>query len=195
MSRTRWRTTRPTTTSLPAPMTSMTVRDGGHRRHQAGRRSALQEPVRARPGVLDVRAPDRALDHLDREEVRRQAGRARRQPGRLPRRYNFGETAGVAGRALRGRAGAAPPGTYRNVNGTQALAYGLIAASVRSGLGLFLASYLITPAGAAARAVALPQVRRAHDPGRGRDRRRQHGARRRLLAAWRPPPRAGRAWT
>jgi 2-oxoglutarate ferredoxin oxidoreductase subunit alpha len=40
----------------------------------------------------------------------------------------------------------APPGTYRNVNGTQALAYGLIAASVRSKLGLFLASYPITPA-------------------------------------------------
>ena len=40
----------------------------------------------------------------------------------------------------------APPGTYRNVNGTQALAYGLIAAGVKSGLGLFYASYPITPA-------------------------------------------------
>ncbi|HTU86620.1 MAG TPA: 2-oxoacid:acceptor oxidoreductase subunit alpha [Solirubrobacteraceae bacterium] len=39
-----------------------------------------------------------------------------------------------------------PPGTYRNVNGTTALSLGLVAASVRSGLPLLLASYPITPA-------------------------------------------------
>jgi 2-oxoglutarate ferredoxin oxidoreductase subunit alpha len=39
-----------------------------------------------------------------------------------------------------------PPGTYRNVNGTTATALGLIAAGVRSGLDLVLASYPITPA-------------------------------------------------
>src|ERR1019366_8385499 len=38
------------------------------------------------------------------------------------------------------------PGTYRNVNGTTALALGLIAASVRSRVPLALASYPITPA-------------------------------------------------
>ena len=38
------------------------------------------------------------------------------------------------------------PGVYRNVNGTTALSLGLIAASVRSGLPLVLASYPITPA-------------------------------------------------
>jgi 2-oxoglutarate/2-oxoacid ferredoxin oxidoreductase subunit alpha len=38
------------------------------------------------------------------------------------------------------------PGTYRNVNGTTALSLGLVAASVRSGLPLVLASYPITPA-------------------------------------------------
>jgi 2-oxoglutarate ferredoxin oxidoreductase subunit alpha len=38
------------------------------------------------------------------------------------------------------------PGTYRNVNGTTALALGLIAASVRSRVQLLLASYPITPA-------------------------------------------------
>jgi 2-oxoglutarate/2-oxoacid ferredoxin oxidoreductase subunit alpha len=38
------------------------------------------------------------------------------------------------------------PGTYRNVNGTTALALGLISASVRSRLPLLLASYPITPA-------------------------------------------------
>jgi 2-oxoglutarate/2-oxoacid ferredoxin oxidoreductase subunit alpha len=40
----------------------------------------------------------------------------------------------------------AAPGTYRNVNGTTALSLGLIAASIRSGLPLILASYPITPA-------------------------------------------------
>jgi 2-oxoglutarate ferredoxin oxidoreductase subunit alpha len=38
------------------------------------------------------------------------------------------------------------PGVYRNVNGTTALSLGLVAASVRSGLPLVLASYPITPA-------------------------------------------------
>jgi 2-oxoglutarate/2-oxoacid ferredoxin oxidoreductase subunit alpha len=38
------------------------------------------------------------------------------------------------------------PGLYRNINGTTALSLGLVAASVRSGLPLVLASYPITPA-------------------------------------------------
>src|SRR5438309_1830593 len=39
-----------------------------------------------------------------------------------------------------------PPGVYRNVTGNQALALGLIAASVKSGLPIFLGAYPITPA-------------------------------------------------
>jgi len=39
-----------------------------------------------------------------------------------------------------------PPGRYRNITGNTALAYGLIAASVQSGLPLFYGSYPITPA-------------------------------------------------
>ncbi len=39
-----------------------------------------------------------------------------------------------------------PPGTYRNITGNLALAYGLIAAGVQSGLPVFLGSYPITPA-------------------------------------------------
>ena len=39
-----------------------------------------------------------------------------------------------------------PPGTYRNITGNLALAYGLVAGGVRSGLPLFLGSYPITPA-------------------------------------------------
>jgi 2-oxoglutarate ferredoxin oxidoreductase subunit alpha len=38
------------------------------------------------------------------------------------------------------------PGTYRNINGTEAMALGLIAASVKSGLPLVFGAYPITPA-------------------------------------------------
>lgn len=61
--------------------------------------------------------------------------------------YAFGETAELIGAQVRvPRATGVAPGTYRTVNGTQATALGLIAAAVRSGLGLLLASYPITPA-------------------------------------------------
>ena len=49
--------------------------------------------------------------------------------------YNFGEIAELLAVHYEVEPALAPPGTYRNVNGTQALAYGLIAASVRSGWG------------------------------------------------------------
>ena len=39
-----------------------------------------------------------------------------------------------------------PKGTYRNINGNQALAWGFIAASHKAGLPLFCGSYPITPA-------------------------------------------------
>jgi 2-oxoglutarate ferredoxin oxidoreductase subunit alpha len=60
--------------------------------------------------------------------------------------YNFGETAELLAVHYEVEPAPAPPGTYRNVNGTTAMALGLIAASVQSGLGLFYASYPITPA-------------------------------------------------
>jgi 2-oxoglutarate/2-oxoacid ferredoxin oxidoreductase subunit alpha len=60
--------------------------------------------------------------------------------------YNFGETAELLHVHYEVKAAPADPGTYRGINGTTAAALGLIAASVRSGLPLFLASYPITPA-------------------------------------------------
>ena len=60
--------------------------------------------------------------------------------------YNFGETAELLAVHYEVDPAPAPPGTYRNVNGAQAMAYGLIAASIQSGLPLFYASYPITPA-------------------------------------------------
>jgi 2-oxoglutarate ferredoxin oxidoreductase subunit alpha len=60
--------------------------------------------------------------------------------------YAFGETSeGFATQYEVGPA-ALPPGTYRNITGNQALGLGLVAASVQSGLPLFLSAYPITPA-------------------------------------------------
>jgi 2-oxoglutarate ferredoxin oxidoreductase subunit alpha len=60
--------------------------------------------------------------------------------------YNFGETAELFGVHYEVKPAPAEPGTYRNVHGATALAWGLIAAGVKSGLPLFYASYPITPA-------------------------------------------------
>ena len=60
--------------------------------------------------------------------------------------YNFGETTELFAHQVEVKAAPAAPGTYRNVAGSQALAWGLVAASQMSGLRLFYASYPITPA-------------------------------------------------
>jgi 2-oxoglutarate/2-oxoacid ferredoxin oxidoreductase subunit alpha len=60
--------------------------------------------------------------------------------------YNFGETTELFAHSYSIAAAPVEPGTYRNVAGSTALSWGLIAASQRSGLPLFYASYPITPA-------------------------------------------------
>ena len=61
--------------------------------------------------------------------------------------WNFGETSELIDVQYRvDPATDVPPGTYRNINGTTATALGLLAASLKSGLPLVLASYPITPA-------------------------------------------------
>ena len=59
---------------------------------------------------------------------------------------HFGETTELFATSYTVRKANLPPGTYRNITGNQALSFGLIAASVQSGLPLFLGSYPITPA-------------------------------------------------
>jgi 2-oxoglutarate ferredoxin oxidoreductase subunit alpha len=60
--------------------------------------------------------------------------------------YNFGETTEDFAVSYEVKPAPMPAGVYRNISGNLALAYGLIAASRRSGLSLFLGSYPITPA-------------------------------------------------
>ena len=63
----------------------------------------------------------------------RRAGTSARPPRRSPSSYEV-------------KPAPMPPGTYRNITGNLALAYGLVAGGVQSGLPLFLGSYPITPA-------------------------------------------------
>lgn len=60
--------------------------------------------------------------------------------------YNYGDTTETFTTQYKVEKAKIDPGTYRSIMGNQALAYGLIAASVKSGLTLFLGSYPITPA-------------------------------------------------
>ncbi|MGZ4464546.1 MAG: 2-oxoacid:acceptor oxidoreductase subunit alpha [Nocardioides sp.] len=60
--------------------------------------------------------------------------------------WNFGETTETFVVSYEIKPAPMQPGTYRNITGNLALAYGLVAAGVQSGLPVFLGSYPITPA-------------------------------------------------
>jgi 2-oxoglutarate/2-oxoacid ferredoxin oxidoreductase subunit alpha len=60
--------------------------------------------------------------------------------------WNFGETTEAFAVRYEVKPAAMAVGTYRNISGNLALAYGLVAGGVQSGLPLFLGSYPITPA-------------------------------------------------
>jgi 2-oxoglutarate/2-oxoacid ferredoxin oxidoreductase subunit alpha len=60
--------------------------------------------------------------------------------------WNYGETTEAFSVQYEIGPATQAPGTYRNITGNTALSYGLVAASRRSGLPLFLGSYPITPA-------------------------------------------------
>jgi 2-oxoglutarate ferredoxin oxidoreductase subunit alpha len=60
--------------------------------------------------------------------------------------FNYGDTTETFTTTYKVEKAKMEPGEYRSVMGNQALAYGLIAASQKSGLPLFLGSYPITPA-------------------------------------------------
>src|SRR5215217_358744 len=60
--------------------------------------------------------------------------------------WSFGETTEDFSVSYEIKPARLPTGTYRNISGNLALSYGLVAASQRTGLPLFLGSYPITPA-------------------------------------------------
>jgi 2-oxoglutarate ferredoxin oxidoreductase subunit alpha len=60
--------------------------------------------------------------------------------------YHFGETTEAFAVSYEVKPASLPSGSYRNITGNLALAYGLLTASRRAGLPLFLGAYPITPA-------------------------------------------------
>jgi len=60
--------------------------------------------------------------------------------------YNYGDTTETFTTTFKVEKSKLPAGKYRSIMGNEALSYGLIAASQKSGLPLFLGSYPITPA-------------------------------------------------
>ena len=129
------------------PMTSMTVRatdgiDGISARDAARSKNffalGLVSWMYSRPTDLTHRWIE---EKFESKPAIQQANLAAFKAG-----YNFGETAELLQVHYEVKPAPAEPGTYRAINGTQAVALGLISASVRSGVPLFLASYPITPA-------------------------------------------------
>ena len=60
--------------------------------------------------------------------------------------YHYGDTTETFTTQYKVEKARIEPGNYRSIMGNQALAYGLVAASVKSGLSIFLGTYPITPA-------------------------------------------------
>ena len=127
-------------------LTSQTVKalDG----HPLSRKEAERAKNMYALGLLSWlyhRPVEQTLRFLEQKFARRPeiiaANRAAFQAG-----WNFGETTEEFEVSYEVAPATLPPGRYRNISGNPALAYGLIAASQRSGLPLFLGSYPITPA-------------------------------------------------
>ncbi|CAN5613848.1 2-oxoacid:acceptor oxidoreductase subunit alpha [soil metagenome] len=126
------------------PMTSMTleaVKGVGLTKKEAGRCKNMFAL-----GVISWmygRPLEPTIDWLDKKFARKpelsQANTKALKAG-----HAFGETAELT--AFEVKPATIAPGTYRRITGNQAIAYGLLAASVQSKLPLFLGSYPITPA-------------------------------------------------
>ena len=94
---------------------------------------------------LYTRPTDKTLEFIERKFAKRPEI-AEANTRAFKAGYAFGETS--EGFAVHYEVPPAhlPPGTYRGITGNQALALGLVAASVQSKLPLFLSAYPITPA-------------------------------------------------
>ena len=130
----------------PVALTSSTVKalEG----HPLSRKEAERAKNMYALGLLSWlynRPFDRTLNFLDQKFAKRPdiaaANRAAFQAG-----WNYGETTEEFAVSYEVAPAPLPAGRYRNISGNLALAYGLIAASRRSGLPLFLGAYPITPA-------------------------------------------------
>src|ERR1700754_2971968 len=130
----------------PVALTSMTL--GALADHDAGKKDAERAKTMFALGLLSwmySRPSESTLRFLERKFAKRPdlvaANKAAFQAG-----WNFGETTEDFSVRYEVKPAKMRPGTYRNITGNQALALGLVAASVRSKLPLFLRAYPIPPA-------------------------------------------------
>ena len=153
----------------------------GHRGAQTGGSAADQERLRPRPDLVDVRAADRVDDLLAGDEIRQEAGGPDANIAAFKAGYNFGETTEIAATPIEIEPAPLDAGRVPQHQRRQ-----------RDGDGPDRGQRPQRPAdvlrqlpdharlGAAAPPRPPRPLRRPHGPGRGRDRRRQHGARRLL---------------
>jgi 2-oxoglutarate/2-oxoacid ferredoxin oxidoreductase subunit alpha len=126
------------------PMTSMTleaVKDVGLNKKEAGRCKNMFAL-----GIISWmygRPLQPTIDWLE-KKFSRKPEIADANTKALKAGHAFGETAELT--AFEVKPATIAPGTYSRITGNQAIAYGLLAASVQSKLPLFLGSYPITPA-------------------------------------------------
>ncbi|MGH3416527.1 MAG: 2-oxoacid:acceptor oxidoreductase subunit alpha, partial [Actinocrinis sp.] len=130
----------------PVALTSSTVKtlEG----HPLSRKEAERAKNMYALGLLSWlyhRPTERTLAFLDQKFAKRPDIAAANRAAFLAG-WNFGETTEEFAVSYEVAPAELPSGRYRNISGNLALAYGLIAASRRSGLPLFLGSYPITPA-------------------------------------------------
>ena len=130
----------------PVALTSMTV--GALADHGVSKKDAERAKNMFALGLLSwlySRPFESTIRFLERKFAKRPdlvaANKAAFQAG-----WNFGETTEDFVIRYEVKPAKMRPGTYRNITGNQALALGLVAASVRSKLPLFLGAYPITPA-------------------------------------------------
>lgn len=91
------------------------------------------------------RDPQNTIEYINRKFSKNQSV-ANANVSALKAGYHFGETSELFGERFEIVAANYEPGIYRSINGNQATAMGLMAASVKTDLELFLGSYPITPA-------------------------------------------------
>ena len=128
------------------PLTSMTVKalEG----HEISKKEAERAKNMFALGLLSWlydRPPEGTLDFLQ-TKFARQPEIMKANVTAFQAGWNFGETTESFSVQYEIKPATLATGTYRNITGNVALAYGLIAASKLSGLPIFLGSYPITPA-------------------------------------------------
>ena len=128
------------------PLTSMTVKalEG----HEISKKEAERAKNMFALGLLSWlydRPPEGTVDFLQ-TKFARQPEIMKANVRAFQAGWNFGETTESFSVQYEIKPAKLAAGTYRNITGNVALAYGLIAASQLSGLPIFLGSYPITPA-------------------------------------------------